>query len=232
MSAAMNPDEAEKIALVEFFQRRTSGYFVEIGVDEPIKRSQTWPFEQRGWTGLLVEPMQAQFDIIVRARPRSRVERAACAGPEQRGVGKLHLGEFSAHNTLQADADNEGVQYVGLESVPIVTVDDLLEKQPPERVDFLSIDVEGTELDVLRGINLERWRPELILLEDKVHNLSKHCYLAAHGYRLLRRTCFNGWYVPVAHPNRPSLAERCRLFRKYYLAMPPRKLKYWWRSRK
>jgi len=43
----------------------------------------------------------------------------------------------------------------------------LLEKQPPARVDFVSIDVEGTELDVLRGFNLARWQPELILMRTR-----------------------------------------------------------------
>jgi FkbM family methyltransferase len=231
LKIVLNPEEAEQNAVVEFFHGRKTGYFVEIGVNEPHARSQTWRLEQAGWTGLLVEPMRAQYDILVNARPGSRVERAACAGPDQRGTGNLHLGEFSAHNTLHANADQEGVRYVGMETVPVVTLDDLLEKHQPAKVDFISIDTEGTELDVLRGTDLARWQPELILLEDKVHNLRKHRYLSTHGYRLIRRTGFNGWYVPAAHAARPSFAERLRLLRKYYLALPLRKIKYQWKTR-
>jgi hypothetical protein len=81
--------------------------------------------------------------------------------------------------------------------VPIRTLDSILtEAGTPEQFDFLSIDVEGHEIEVLRGFDIAWWRPQLILLEDHVADLARHRYLKAAGYRLIRRYENNGWYVP------------------------------------
>jgi hypothetical protein len=104
------------------------------------------------------------------------------------------------------------------------TLDEILaEARAPQPIDLLSVDVEGHELDVLRGFDFARWRPRLILLEDHVTNIAKHLFLRRHGYALMRRTGLNGWYVPEA--DAPSLGARghFEILRKYYLALPFRK---------
>jgi len=225
-------EDLEKEAIFDFFGRRADGYFVEVGANDPHELSQTWPLEQRGWTGLLVEPQQQCYEKLLAMRPQSRVVRAACAGPEQRGTGTLHVAQGSGHSGLQRDVDEMGVHYIGTETVPVVTLDDLLTKEAPARVDFVSIDVEGLEMDVLRGFDLARWQPGLVLMEDRVHDLIKHRYLLGKGYRLLRRTGLNGWYVPRGHPARATLGERLKLWRKYYLGTPLRRMKQKLRARK
>jgi hypothetical protein len=56
--------------------------------------------------------------------------------------------------------------------------------------------VEGSELDVLLGFGLEKWRPQLIFVEDEFRNYSLHKHLGARGCKLVRRTSYNNWYVP------------------------------------
>jgi hypothetical protein len=110
--------------------------------------------------------------------------------------------------------------------VPIRTLDDILgEGQAPAPIDFLSIDVEGHEVDVLRGFDLARWRPRLILLEDHVTGLAKHRHLTRAGYRLIRRFDNNGWYVPADTEVSIALTEYWEILRKYYLALPFRMLR-------
>jgi len=89
-------------------------------------------------------------------------------------------------------------------------------------VDFLSVDVEGAELAVLRGFSIAQYRPRLILIEDDVQDLTKHAYLNARGYKLVRRTALNNWYVPRATPFPISPFGRWQLIRKLYLGT-------WWR---
>jgi hypothetical protein len=101
------------------------------------------------------------------------------------------------------------------------TLDSLLvEARAPQPIDLLSLDVEGHEIEVLSGFDMARWRPRLILLEDHVGNLRKHRHMRRAGYRLIRRTGLNAWYVPDDHPARLTGFGRWQILRKYYLALP------------
>ena len=110
--------------------------------------------------------------------------------------------------------------------VPVRTLDSILEEAgSPAGFDFLSIDVEGHEIDVLRGFDIARWRPRLIMIEDHVADLSKHRYLISSGYRIIRRYENNGWYVPLNSAVARHWADRWEILRKYYLALPFRMLR-------
>jgi hypothetical protein len=78
---------------------------------------------------------------------------------------------------------------------------------------------------VLRGFDIARWRPRLILLEDHVADLSKHRYLVSSGYRIVRRYENNGWYVRQDAPETIKWADVWEIWRKYYLALPFRMLR-------
>jgi hypothetical protein len=106
------------------------------------------------------------------------------------------------------------------------TLDDVLEEaDAPRGFDLLSIDVEGHEIEVMRGFDFEHWKPRLIMLEDHVENLKKHRVLEQSGYRLIRRVGNNGWYVPSTTQIHVSLADRWEILRKYHLALPFRLLR-------
>src|SRR5436190_1931329 len=78
------------------------------------------------------------------------------------------------------------------------------------KLDFVSIDVEGTQLDVLKGFDLHRHRPSLLLVEDHLHELSAHNFIREQGYRLIKRTGLNNWYVPNEAPSRATFIQRLR----------------------
>ncbi len=114
-----------------------------------------------------------------------------------------------------------------------MTLDDILEKENNPRVDFISIDVEGGEVDVLRGFSLERHQPVLVLIEDGVRNLDKHRAMISRGYKLVKRTVLNNWYVPrETRFTMATFAERLELFRKMYLATPFRQWRLAMRRRR
>src|SRR5262249_17794496 len=97
---------------------------------------------------------------------------------------------------------------------------------------FLSIDVEGHAPEVIEGIDLARWRPRLILVEDHVIDLRLHRMLVARHYRWIRRTGLNSWYVPAAEAPPIGPSARWHFFRKYYLGTPFRRLREAIRRRK
>jgi FkbM family methyltransferase len=217
------PDHAEDRLKAEFFGRDAPGYFVEVGANAPQQGSQTWQFEQAGWNGILVEP---QPDLAARLRQarRARVVPVACSSPQHAG-GTARLYLSGPHSSLRRDLAVTGIVPDGAIDVPVRTLDDILEEAAaPAPIDFLSIDVEGHEVEVLSGFDLTRWRPRLILIEDHVADLAKHRFLSRAGYRLIRRTGLNGWYVPRAEAPRVGLGW-WQIARKYYFALPIRMLR-------
>jgi FkbM family methyltransferase len=226
------PDRVEDELKAEFFARSPAGFFVEVGANEPRHGSQTWQFEQAGWNGVLVEP-QPELVERLRAARRARIVAAACSSPVNAG-GKVTLFLSGPHSSLKRDLVVTGVVPHGTIEVPARTLDDILtEGGAPTPIDFISIDVEGHEVDVLSGFDIARWRPRLLLIEDHVSSLATHRFLTRAGYRLIRRTGLNGWYVPRAEAPRMGLGW-WQIARKYYLALPFRVLrdrKRRWRDR-
>jgi len=108
-----------------------------------------------------------------------------------------------------------------------MTLDDVLKQAGNPKVDFLSIDVEGFELQVLLGCSLEKHLPSLMLVEDNIANrLIVHHHIKRRGYRLVKRTGCNNWYVPQGQPFPFSTPfERIKLFRKMYLGTLFRKVR-------
>jgi FkbM family methyltransferase len=217
------PYQVEDRLKDEFFGPMRSGFFVEVGANEPQRGSQSWQFEQAGWSGVLVEP---QPDLAERLRHlrRAHVVAAACSSPANAGKAmKLHLS--GPHSSLRRELAVTGVVPHAAIEVPIRTLDDILEQVgAPIPIDFVSIDVEGHEVEVLSGFDLTRWRPRLLLVEDHVTNLATHRFLTRAGYRLIRRTGPNGWYVPRSQAPRVGLGW-WQIARKYYFALPIRMLR-------
>ena len=213
------PGGREQELVREFFGGVRSGFFVEVGANRPQQESQTWHLEQHGWTGILIEPQPELASDLCSARS-AKVFAVACSSPENAGRRmKLHVA--GALSALDRDRMAPGAQPERVIEVPARTLDDvLIAACAPRQLDFLSIDVEGHELEVLSGFDLARWRPRLVLLEDHVGNLKKHRFLRAAGYRLIRRFENNGWYVPGNAAFCVSPRERWEIIRKYYLALP------------
>ncbi len=171
---------------------------------------------------MLVEP-QPDLAERLRAERKARVFACACSSPANAGH-TLPLHVAGPLSSLDRSGMAPSAMPEKTMEVPIRTLDDILaEAAAPQGFDFLSIDVEGHELEVLRGFDFARWRPRLILLEDHVADLAKHRYLTCCGYRIVRRYENNGWYVP-ADADVPNFS-RWEILRKYYLALPIRMLR-------
>jgi FkbM family methyltransferase len=173
---------------------------------------------------VLVEPQPALADML-RAQRTAKVFAVACSGPQNAGQ-MLPFHVAGPLSSLNRESMAPGAAPEAVIEVPIRTLDSILaEAGAPEHFDFLSIDVEGHEIEVLRGFDIARWQPQLILLEDHVADLAKHNYLKAAGYRLIRRYENNGWYVPRGSAATISWPDSWEILRKYFLALPFRRLR-------
>jgi len=233
MRHSCDSETEEKQLVLKFFGPQRGGIFVEVGANDPVAGSQTWLLEQNGWRGVLVEPQSSHYEKLCALRKNSQVFRVACSAPGQEGEMDLLLADENGSSTLRRQRDTHGTRFVGAERVQVTTLDRVLQSAGLTRMDFLSLDVEGHEIEVLRGLDFEKFRPALILIEDGARDLNRHRFLRARGYKLVKRTCLNNWYVPRDCDFRMrSLAERFELFRKMFLGLPFRKLRLYLRRRR
>lgn len=209
----------------EYFKGKTDGVFLEAGANHPTILSQTYLLEKRGWTGVLVEPVPECCEKLRAGRPGSRVFQKALGSPSQRGVLKLVIP--GGHSELASALKEGGAGEPGdtIFEAELITLTEVLDAASIEKLNFLSLDLEGMELEALQGLDFQRFRPELIIVEDRLDRLSRHRFLKENGYKLVRRNGSNNWYIPKEHPYDVPFVSRLGWFRKFQLSMPFRRFR-------
>lgn len=219
------PPRFEQALVRRFFQHKSEGFFVDVGANDPVIDSQSFHLEQLGWRGLLIEPLPSYCEQL-RARRASQVVQCACSSPQNHGKS-MPIQVAGVHSSLEPDLIAVGARPRSVIHVPVKTLDSILrDHQVQPGFDLLSIDVEGHEMEVFKGLDLETWHPRLVLLEDHVTGHQKHLHMRAQGYQLLLRTGLNSWYVPRELSYHFSLHARFEFFRKYWLGLITRKFRY------
>jgi FkbM family methyltransferase len=214
------PDDEQFIR--DFFAEIGGDFFVEVGVGHPTQGSLTWPLEQAGWHGVLVEPQPDLAAFLVTARS-AKLFAVACSSPDRAGgTLPLHVTRPLTTFDIAAGAPPDSkTEYVLM--VPVRTLDSILqEAEAPIPFDFLSLDVEGHELAALRGLDLAHWQPQLLTIRSAAGHLGTHLYLRRAGYRLVRSNGARDWYAPGELGPLVTMRERWYALRKFYLGWP------WW----
>ena len=226
VSQFKNPPDNEQSLIREFFENKRDGYYVEVGANHPTAGSQTWHLEELGWKGLLIEPLPRYFELLTKGR-KGTVVQYACSSPENHNKVLRLLVAEGGHSTLNADPVALGTQGEQTIEVTCKTLDSILEQNnAPTGFDFISIDIEGHEMEMFRGFSLSKWKPKLVLLEDHVTDHRKHNHMISNGYQLILRTGLNSWYVPISECYKLSFIAKLEKFRKYWLGLLFRKIKY------
>jgi FkbM family methyltransferase len=160
---------------------KRNGFFIEAGANDGYTQSNTYYLEKfLGWRGILVEGIPDLFKKAKQQRPNSRVFNCALASFEQEGAememvyGNLMSLVKGAMDSVEADEQHilSAAQHdhaAGSYSVkiPARTLTSILDECKVSHIDFFSLDVEGFEGPVLRGIDFSRYRPEYICVEAR-----------------------------------------------------------------
>jgi FkbM family methyltransferase len=194
----------EDCLLAQFFGFKVQGHFVDVGAFDGVYLSNTYAFELLGWTGACIEAAPEYYELCVENRPRSVCHHAACLAADEGSVellaesGGLFSGVQVDPNHVAGIYRNYGVPFDGFYkvSVPSRTLNTLL-GDPVSDIDFVSIDVEGAELQVLQGFDLRRYEPRILVIEAN-SDTARHAledYLSVHGYALARSMYWNHFFV-------------------------------------
>lgn len=188
------------------------GFAIEVGGADGINGSPTKCLEDRGWKTLLVEPNPELFQLAKSRRPY--VYQCAAGNENIDDVGMtiytLDGGNQTAVSGLKPNVKlieqhQHLIKDQYLELVNQRTLNSLINQweeelgEPIANIDFLSIDTEGTELDVIAGIDLSKWKPKIIALENNFedHNYRRTMY--NYGYVLYERIGVNDYYIEQSY---------------------------------
>lgn len=191
--------EGEDLVLWRFFGGKSSGFYVDVGAHHPIRFSNTFLFYRKGWRGINIDAMPGSMKEFTRIRRADKNIEAAISDTEQ----ELDFFVFNdpALNTFSPDVAKtyEKIPHfkvISKKKIRTTTLAEILEKElpPGQKIDFLSIDVEGLDENVLRSNNWKKFKPRVVLVEllnsriDQIENNVAYLILREKGYRLFAKT--------------------------------------------
>lgn len=179
----------------EIFRGRRAGIFVDIGANDGVTLSNTWFFEKaRGWKGVCVEPQPNIFAKLRSNRRCTCLQGCVSDVPGNaaflhvQGIAEMGSGLCSKYDARhlarirrEVKANNDDTAII---QVPCFTFAEVLATAELSHIDYLSIDTEGGEFDILRGIDFGRVPIHVISVENCFHDGRLEHLLRSHGYSL------------------------------------------------
>lgn len=190
--------EGEDQILRRLFESRSNGFYVDVGAHHPQRFSNTFHFYRRGWSGINIEPNPDAIALFQRHRPR---DINLCVGIANRdGSMPYYVFDEPALNTFDRALSEHRIVNTAYKLVaekqikvrPLAAI--LADNLGGHSVDFMSVDVEGFDLEVLQSNDWNRFRPTYLLVESRdadLANLSAdpvQTFALAEGYRLIAKT--------------------------------------------
>jgi FkbM family methyltransferase len=204
----------EDVLLARVFAGQQVGYFIDVGANHPIEGSVTKLLSDRGWSGVNIEPNRRLADALRRERPRDITLNVGVAS--RAGSMELHeVQDEPGLSTMNADHARDYRQRgrpIRSYEVEVRTLASICEEHVgATAIDFLTIDVEGFEREVLLGADFTRWRPRVLVVEatlpytnTPVHAEWEGIVLDA-GYHFAFFDGINRFYISARDP---GLEER------------------------
>ncbi len=217
----------EDFVLMRFFDHKPVGFYIDVGAFDGLFLSNSYAFEKHGWEGLCIEPHPQFYSRCRDLRVNAKCINVACAR-EDNAMGIEFFAEESgllsgAKKERDAEVagtyDRQGLTFGGFETTTVAAarLSTLLETYAPAvaEIDFLSLDVEGTELEVLRGLDMARFKPRVLIVEanDDAAKRATDRYLSDFEYINARTDEVNSFYVrtPEDAEKLARIRVNCRL---------------------
>ena len=192
----------EDVFIKSLFAENYIGVCVDVGAYDGVNMSNTYYFEKKGWRCLCIEPIIEEYEKCKTIRKECV---NCCAGHEdktEQNFVVFSLGSnTSAISSLSPDpklicAHKNLITSEKERKVQVCTLTTLLDDHNfPINIDFVSIDTEGTELDVLQGIDFEKYNIFLFVIENNFEDQSCENFLKKYGYCKINRIAVNDFFI-------------------------------------
>lgn len=193
----------EDFVLWQALGEKLDGFYIDVGGGHPVADNVSCWFYLQGWRGIVVEPRPELAHAYSFVRPRDKIFQGVAGNltgeTEFYAVDRLH-GLSSLLKSVTSIADDLGVTY-HVQRVLMTTLDDLIARENVGEIEFLKIDVEGAEKDVLAGLNLTYHRPKAMCIEAVAPGLMEENWnsweprLLDYNYRFMLFDGLNRYYA-------------------------------------
>ena len=187
---ALYSQSQEELVIRDFFRDRKNGVFLDVGAATPVRNSNTCYLERHlDWSGIAIDALPEYVESWTRRRPKSKYFNYIVTDHSD-SVESFYRSELpgisAVEKPLRGPAGNER-SFEELE-VPTTTLTQLLDDNDVEKIDFMTIDIEGHEPQALGGFDIDRFQPELICIEAKPTNREFIAqYFSEHGYEQIEK---------------------------------------------
>jgi len=178
---------------------KKEGFYVDVGANHPQLLSNTKRFYDKGWIGINIEPNPLMFDLLQKER-KNDINLNIGVGNEKREMQYFLLDpdQLSTFNSQAAKRSIESRRATleKIMTVPVSTLGEVLDSYAAGRsIDFMSIDVEGFEEEVIAGGDWKRFRPSLLMMEIAHSSNSLFDIMRRINYRLVYANGLNGIFI-------------------------------------
>ena len=180
----------EDTAVLDYFKDKKNGFYIDVGCHHPTYINNTYLLYKKNWSGINIDISQFSIDLFNYMRPQDL--NYNCAISNKNKIVKIfYQKEFSQLSTIKSIQAKSVFQgNIKEKDMQAFSLDEILNrnKYKNTKIDFLNIDVEGADLEVLEGLSFDKFKPELICLEihDKEVKKSEiYNFLINKNYELI-----------------------------------------------
>lgn len=183
------------------------GFYIDVGANHPTSHSVTRAFYDQGWSGINVEPVPEYFASLTNERPRD-INLQVCAGTtagEIRFFDVVGSGLATSSETTAAQHRLAGWEIRAI-TATVVSLVTICTEHVRGEIHFLKIDVEGAEKEVLLGMDFQRWRPWILVIEATLPTTQQDCHeewepiVLKAGYVFVYFDGLSRYYIAHEHP--------------------------------